>query len=900
MGERHRGGCAGMSRQLLGETMIVVARHSRCGRLRCLCLASAIGLLLATHAWAQDTSQVHDYAQPAMNLIKAVNAIGQQGGVQVIYEASLLKDKQAAALAGYFTVKQALDKALAGTDLSYDFVNGDTVVIRKADTPAAKPAGKGKSIHSGKTSTGNDGAGVTTTTLGTVTATGTRIRGGVTASPTISIDHTDFLQQGFNDLGEVIRDIPQNYRGGQNPAVTQSPGGGDVSNQDITGGSALNLRGLGPDATLTLLNGRRLSYDGFVQAVDIGGIPLAAVDRLEVVPDGASAIYGSDAVAGVANVILKRDFDGVTLGTRYGAATDGGLSTHEYDATAGTTWNGGGLIVTFKKENQDPIDADQRSYTQQMVDPTSLYPGSTLKSGLLSFHQSLGDVAEFSLDALRTQRGDTTTGGYPGYYYVTRENTSALLVAPTLKFYLPGDWTLTTGATRGRDSSKFADYYVTPTESDLQSLGCYCDTSWSWEMGAEGPLFDVEGNEVRLATGIGTRGNSFHTHSNALDNGEGGSDRDKFAYAELAIPFVSSQNAQPGLHRLELSLAARTEQYDNLGRVTTPKVGLIYDPIPDISLKASWGRSFKVPTLLQRYTGRISYLWNAQDLGGSGYPPGSTVLMSSGGTPQLKPEHATTWTQSIELHPESLPSLDVELSYFSVNYTARIAQPIVDVDNTLSDPAYGHFITYQPTVQQQQDLLKNHGDIFYNYSSGDYDPSKVVAIASDQYVNVDRQRARGVDLNSSYRIHLTSSQLMLSAAASWLKSSQKDGVDVPSFDLSGTIFHPAKLNGRFGAVWQRDGFSASGFVNYTQGVNNMLMLVSEQMSSFTTFDTTLVYQTRAGEGTLDGITVSLGVQNLFNRKPPLYTPPTVDYPPYDPTNSSPIGRNVSLSLSKHW
>src|SRR3546814_4104538 len=98
--------------------------------------------------------------------------------------------------------------------------------------------------------------------------------------------------------------------------------GGNVVDQNITGGSALNLRGLGPDASLTLLNGHRMSYGGFSQAIDISAIPVEAVDRVEIVADGASAIYGSDAVGCVANVILKRDFDGVVLGVRYGRSEE--------------------------------------------------------------------------------------------------------------------------------------------------------------------------------------------------------------------------------------------------------------------------------------------------------------------------------------------------------------------------------------------------------------------------------------------------------------------------------------------------------------------------------------------------------------------------------------------------
>src|SRR3546814_15686596 len=74
----------------------------------------------------------------------------------------------------------------------------------------------------------------------------------------------------------------------------------------------------------TLLNGHRLPYGGAFAGIDISAIPVAAVERLEIVPDGASAQYGSDAVAGVANIILRRDFEGLTTPARLGAASPGG------------------------------------------------------------------------------------------------------------------------------------------------------------------------------------------------------------------------------------------------------------------------------------------------------------------------------------------------------------------------------------------------------------------------------------------------------------------------------------------------------------------------------------------------------------------------------------------------
>lgn len=159
-----------------------------------------------------------------------------------------------------------------------------------------------------------------------------------------------------------------------------------------------------PDASLTLLNGRRMAYGGFSQAVDISAIPVEAVDRVEIVADGASAIYGSDAVGGVANVILKRDFDGVALGARYGAAAEGGLATHEHNATAGTAWSRGGFIATYQRTVADPIYARQRSYTAHLPEPQTIYPGMDTRSVLVSAYQSVGDAAELHLDALRTHR----------------------------------------------------------------------------------------------------------------------------------------------------------------------------------------------------------------------------------------------------------------------------------------------------------------------------------------------------------------------------------------------------------------------------------------------------------------------------------------------------------------
>ncbi|HIK64342.1 MAG TPA: TonB-dependent receptor, partial [Henriciella marina] len=148
-----------------------------------------------------------------------------------------------------------------------------------------------------------------------IVVTGTRIRGARIIGDTISLDRETIVEAGQIDLGEAIRSLPQNFSGGQNPGIGSGAG---FANSNVNSASSANLRGLGPDATLTLLNGHRLPYDSAFAGVDISSIPLAAVDRIEVVPDGASALYGSDAVAGVVNVILRRDFEGITTSAEIG------------------------------------------------------------------------------------------------------------------------------------------------------------------------------------------------------------------------------------------------------------------------------------------------------------------------------------------------------------------------------------------------------------------------------------------------------------------------------------------------------------------------------------------------------------------------------------------------------
>jgi iron complex outermembrane recepter protein len=195
------------------------------------------------------------------------------------------------------------------------------------------------------------------TELDAIVVTGSNLRGidMQEAQPVIVIDRAEIEQFGAGTVGDVLKQVSETGGGTGNFSTANS---GALQADSPAGSAAASLRGLGTASTLTLVNGRRIAVSSFANGsenfVDINAIPMAAVDRIEVLTTGASAIYGADAVAGVVNVILRKDFDGLRLGLSYGDST---RSSDESRTNAS-------LVYGYQGERLDAlvvIDAFQRN-----------------------------------------------------------------------------------------------------------------------------------------------------------------------------------------------------------------------------------------------------------------------------------------------------------------------------------------------------------------------------------------------------------------------------------------------------------------------------------------------------------------------------------------------------------
>ena len=200
--------------------------------------------------------------------------------------------------------------------------------------------------------------------LQTIVVTGSRIRRVdiETSNPVISISRQAIQSTGGLTIGSVIQATPANTGSFANPQTNN--GGG-------TGASGINLRGLGSNRTLVLINGHRIIASGALNpTVDLNAIPKDMVERVEVLTDGASAIYGSDAIGGVVNIITRQNYQGAEFSTDYGISDHGDGTRRGYSFTFGQTGEKGSIMGGIEYNKQDAISAANRSFSKNAVSLT--------------------------------------------------------------------------------------------------------------------------------------------------------------------------------------------------------------------------------------------------------------------------------------------------------------------------------------------------------------------------------------------------------------------------------------------------------------------------------------------------------------------------------------------------
>ncbi|MDK2769704.1 MAG: TonB-dependent receptor [Sphingomonas sp.] len=975
----------------------------RVGKLGALALAGTAMVMIVPSALAQEDAR--DFDMPSQDLGIALRAVAQQSGTQVIVPTELVAGLRAPALKGRYRADQAVSQLLRGSRLRVVLV-GTTLVVQRDDVGQE----------------GNE----PTEGGGEILVTGTRIRGqGPVGVPVITVDRKAMADNGFSTTQQIVQSIPQNFSGGAIEGMSGLITG--AGNGNVSRGVGVNLRGLGQGSTLVLINGDRPPLGGFSGTFsDLSVIPASAIERVEIVPDGSSAIYGSDAVAGVVNVVTRDNFRGAETSFRIGTA-DGDAQEYQFSQLFGVKWSSGRAVVAYEFYRRDNLSADDRPYITDDLRPFGggdyrgnyASPG-TIVAGGVNFAIPRGQFGNGLTPAQLTRGAINRGDGWDGVDILPEQERHSLFVSlsqnltSNLRFYVRGlatlrnfDVAVRSGTDTRRTVPVTNPYYVDPIGTHLPigvnysfvrdlgneryrgdvrayggtaglelTLGTWsvdghatwgkqderydylnrvnsarlalalADTNpataynllgdgpstnpatiesirgytkrrwdavvWSAAVRADGPLFALPAGDVRLAVGGEYREDRYRDRENISYTSTlapranaltplPGPRIVKGAYAELRIPVFAEAMSVPLFRRLDLSAAVRTEHYSDFGSTTNPKVSMAWEPLGGVTLRGSFGKSFRAPGVTELRQDPDTFGQFAYPVVDPQSPTGmSNIMVIRGNDPDLGPERATTWTLGADLKPAALPGLRAGVTWFSVNYRDRIASVASSVTNYLINrDIYAPILTFNPPAARIAELFASP---YYLDLTGIPSTAPIVAIADARTRNLSIVKQSGLDLDLQYDFGLGGGNASVGANATYIFgiNQQLTATSAP-VDVVDTVGNPIDLRVRGHATWNKGGFGAALFVNYADGYQNRTVTPAQRVSSWTTFDLNLSYTFQQPSGPFKGLRVALNASNLFDSDPPYvsYVVGTLAVG-FDGENANPMGRFVALQVTKSW
>lgn len=816
--------------------------------------------------------------------------------------------------------------------------------------------------------------------------------------PITLIDREMISRSGATSLETLLQQLPisAGYAGNQNNAYWAVNGNGSTH---------VNLRGLGINRTLVLLDGHRLANGGTGAnaAVDLNAIPLALVERIEIFRDGASAIYGADAVAGVVNIITRGGLEGGEASVQYGETSKRDGAEQAAQISWGTRGEQGSILFNFSHFDSDPINMAARAPCGlgevagelACVDSSNTIGGrARLANGQrVNFNQVANGNGDFyepysaakhnfnanpylnavnpiqrtSLSGKGEYRFDEQTRLISTLIYSKRESEQLaspgtiglnrpiplaadhptnptgqalvlerrrLLETGTRDFYqdvtyyygLVGmegklgerwnwqsalNWSRNTG-TDGWTNVANLDRVEQSLDPDLcsnaagASIPCgdylgYGDLSpqlldylmldtidyggnqqQSLNANLSGELMQLPAGSLMLATGIELRrdkawrnpdpmtrsgianNNPQEPVSGQLDAFEG--------FIETKIPLLKDRS---GIEFLELNTALRYSDYDQFGDTTNYKLGLTWQVIPSLQLRANHASAFRTPNIPELFSGEQKLNLITQDpcSNWSNQPTNSllyqncqadgvpanyqqlvpSILSTLGGNAELRPEEAKTRTLGIEWKPEFAASLTLTLDYFNI----VIDEAIVGIDGSTRLAA-----CYNSSLMSHPFCSANH--FTRNPTSGD------INLLSTRWINAAQEEQKGIDLGLFSEFTLGNWQAKLDWESSYLHSYEiQPYKDAPKIDYAGKV-----TSGRGSYLqWRslarltlaRGDWSGAYSLQYLDGGENLnaaSQSIGAQQPSVTYQHLQLQYQAS------QELQLSLGINNLFDQRAP--------------------------------
>lgn len=826
-----------------------------------------------------------------------------------------------------------------------------------------------------------------------IVVTGSSIRGvPPTGSNLVSLSSDDIKAIGAATTPDLLASVP----------LLNSFNTAPKASLDGFGSFAPGLRSLPTSATLVLMNGHRLVGAAANETnPDYPQIPSLAIERVEIVADGASAIYGSDAIAGVVNFVTRKRFSGAEASVRYGMADD--YHSTSASGLVGQDWGSGSVLAAYQFTQNDNITGGDRDYRMQdfrsfggvdtrsincpaanVVIPQTgaltyaapgftantrnfcdngavadLFPSSRLHSVFVTGQQDLGERVTVWGEVLYSDRSDelrvaapaqTLTISAANPFFVAPPGTGAtvetVLFRPDnlygadhlentdrtkvgnssvgldvklphdlkLSVYGSFDWATNDAfiprinplalaiAAAGTSTATALDPFGTRTNPAVADAITNFATDVSirqrTSLGAvkiDGPLADLPGGQLKVAAGAEYRRETFAQRGvvGATPVPESLGRNIRSVFAEVFVPIVGEANAAPVFHRLSLSLSGRYDEYSDFGSTTNPKVGLNWDPIESVTVRGTYGRSFRAPGVRQVGATVGSVFYDAATAAIIARDPTRgaaqvNTIQLIGGNRDLQPEEARTYSFGLDWLPSFLPDLGASVTFYDIEFTEAIGTPPTTL--VFSDPTFAANVYRNPSPADLARLLALATPVNL--------PTPLPAIGNllDQRLgNFGVRNTNGLDFDISYRHSTSFGALFAGLAGNHIL--EFDTQLSPSAPVANSLHLGVPRTTLRGTLGTQIGpVGIASFVNYRAGITNTFNTptgVSEfKADPYTTVDLRVTWAL-PNAGLANGTELALQVNDLFDEEPPFF-------PATDGIGGAynPIGRFIALNLRK--
>ena len=424
---------------------------------------------------------------------------------------------------------------------------------------------------------------------------------------------------------------------------------------------------------------------------------------------------------------------------------------------------------------------------------------------------------------------------------------------------------------------------------------------------ADGPLFELPGGDMRLAIGVERHDNEFEQTLNAtnvLATGEVSTKNvlnrrhNTSAFAELYVPIV---RGVPGVQELNLSIAARYEDYSDFGETTDPKFGLTWQPIETLTARATYGTSFRAPSLVdtseQIHNIFIQNLTDPASVTGGHarhLPQRRTLYAAARGShhvvrgTRLAPARGARGSQRIgDLLRCGLHRSHRRRSEHGAHESGRVRplhRPPSAAERRRRQRAVqcdGAGISREPGSAKPGGARRN-----------------INAIVDGRRANLAETQQTGVDVNLMYAFNTSIGDWRVGLdAAKILEVTRSTAPGITPVDVVDTFGNPVDLRARASVNWRLGGLSANLYFNYVDGYLNTAVTPNVEVDDYQTVDAALIYEFENTGGFLNGLSLSLAGQDIFDEEPPVVLNGVASW---DSQNVSPLGRLVSFVVTKRW